>query len=195
MHGLINRSIQCFLRDTYGGETWANIVTQADIGIDNFEAMSIYDDALTTQVLAAAETTLNKQRNEILEDLGNYLASHPNVKSVRRILRFGGVTYTDFLHSLNDLKERARLAVPQLELPALEIRGHAPGAFTLYCTGPYPGAGHVFVGVLRAMADDYGALVLMDHLGNRAGVEAVSLQVLETSFAEGRAFELSERSS
>ena len=34
MHGLINRSIQCFLQDTYGAAAWSSIVTAADIGFD-----------------------------------------------------------------------------------------------------------------------------------------------------------------
>ena len=40
-------------------------------------------------------------------------------------------------------------------------------AFKLLCASPYRGYGRVTMGVLRAMADDYGALVFMDYTGQR----------------------------
>ena len=54
MHGLINRSIQCFLRDTYGAGAWAQVVRGAGLGFDSFEAMLTYDPVLTDAVLDAA---------------------------------------------------------------------------------------------------------------------------------------------
>jgi hypothetical protein len=55
------------------------------------------------------------------------------------------------------------------------------------------GGGHVMLGLLRAMADDYGALVLLDHQGMTEGAEVISIHILEQSFAEGRRFELAAR--
>lgn len=190
MHGLINRSVQCFLQDTYGRQAWSEIAEAADLGFDSFEALLIYDDALTDQVLKAAAQWLGKPVETILEDLGTYLVSHPNVEALRRLLRFGGETFAEFLHSLDELQDRSWLAVPDLELPELDIRDHEGGVFTLYCKQGNRGFGHVLVGVLRAMADDYGTLVLLDHLGCKSDVEEISIQVLETSFSEGRTFNL-----
>lgn len=31
MHGLINRSIQCFVQDTYGAELWADVAADAGL--------------------------------------------------------------------------------------------------------------------------------------------------------------------
>jgi hypothetical protein len=149
----------------------------------------VYDDLFTERVLQAAEIQLTRPRSELLEDLGTYLVSHPNVKPVRRLLRFGGSNFQDFLHSLDEFPSRARLAVPELEMPVLQLRDHTPGNFTLFVTDPHFVFGHVFVGVLRAMADDYGALVLLEHLGTKIGIESISVKVLEANFAEGRTFD------
>ncbi|MCG6904907.1 MAG: heme NO-binding domain-containing protein [Rhodobacter sp.] len=191
MHGLINRSIQCFLRDTYGPEAWNAIMAAADLGFDSFEALLIYDIAQTEAVLLAACEHLGKPRDMLLEDLGTYLVSHPNVQAPRRLLRFGGETFVEFLHSLDELHDRARLAVADLELPLLDLHDHSPNAFTLRATHEYPGFGQVIVGVLRAMADDYGVLALLEFQGRRDGVETISIELLETCFAEGRDFALS----
>ena len=40
------------------------------------------------------------------------------------------------------------------------------------------------------MADDYGALVMLDHLGARDGREVISIAVVQDAFAAGKTFEL-----
>ncbi len=190
MHGLTNRALECFIRDTYGNRAWDEIACRAGLDFASFEAMLRYDDAMTVAVIDAAVAQLGKPRDVLLEDVGTYLISHPTTEAVRRLLRFGGVGFCDFLGSLEELPGRARLAVPDLDLPQLELIEHSEGAATLYCRSDTPGFGCVLVGILRAMADDYGALVLLEHLGGSEGVEMISIQVHDMSFAEGRSFAL-----
>ncbi len=190
MHGLINRSIQCFLRDTYGASVWATVAQEARLGFDSFETMLTYDSALTDAVLAASAKVLNRPRESVLEDLGTYLVSHPSTEALRRLLRFGGVTFDDFLHSLEDLPERARLALPDLDLAGLSLHEQANGEYQLQVTSAISGAGFVMVGLLRAIADDYGALVLLDigEVGDDADV--VHIQLLDHRHSTGRQFDL-----
>lgn len=190
MHGLINRSIQCFLRDTYGAATWAHVARAARLGFDSFEAMLAYDPTLTEDVIQAASDVLGRPRETVLEDLGTYLVSHPNLEPLRRLLRFGGVTFVDFLHSLEDLPERGRLALPDLDLPNLALVDQGGGDFVVAVSGMFAGVGHVVTGLLRAMADDYGALVMLDHTGLQDGSERVTVQLLDQSFASGKRFDL-----
>ena len=186
MHGLLNRSIQCFLRDTYGAPLWLAVARDAGVGPDGFEAMLQYDDALTYAVLDTAARHLDRSRETILEDLGTWLVT---VQALRRLLRFGGVTFTDFLHSLEDLPGRGRLAVPDLDLPVLELSDLKADVYSLRCKG-YPGIGYVFMGVLRAMADDYGALVMLDLVEDGDGSDVITVHLLEHSFAPARRFDL-----
>lgn len=189
MHGLMNRAIQGFLRNTYGAGLWARIVSDARLDPDGFEAMLRYDDQLTETVLGLAASALGRDRETILEDLGTWLVSSPQGQPLRRLLRFGGVGFTDFLHSLEELPDRARLALPDLDLPALELTEVRPDLYRLCCHG-LPGFGHVLVGVLRAMADDYGALVMLDHAVRPDGNQDITVHLLAADFAEGKRFEL-----
>ncbi len=191
MHGLINRSLECFLGETYGCDKWRDIARDAGLGFDSFESMFAYDDALTYAVLDAAARRLSKSKDALLEDLGTYLVSNSKTGAVRRLLRFGGVTFVEFLHSLDDLQERAKLAVPELDIPRISLSGSCEtGEFVLRCTGPHPGFGRVMLGLLRAIADDYGALVMLEPLGEGAEYEELSITVVESRFADGRAFSL-----
>jgi hypothetical protein len=187
MHGLVNRSIQRFLRDTYGPDLWAAVAGDAGVAPAGFEAMLTYDDALTDAVISSAAARLGKPLDTVLEDLGIFLVS---LEPLRRLLRFGGVEYADFLESIDELPGRAQLAVPDIGLPGLELLGAGPGCYTLICRHPRPGFGAVLAGVLRAMADDYGALALIDASPPAGLGECVTIELLEARFAEGRSFRL-----
>ncbi len=190
MLGLINRSFQFFLSDTYGPAMWDSVASEAEIGMSGFESMLKYDDKLTEQVIDAASTLLNRPRESLMEDLGTYLVSHESLLTVRRLLRFSGVNFSDFLNSIEELPERGRLVLPDLELPDLDLLDLGGGHFRLRCTSGLAGAGHIVMGLLRAMADDYGALVLLDHLGSDRGAEVIQVQIADQALYEARPFSL-----
>lgn len=195
MHGLILRTLQVFVQDTYGQDVWQSIAAEAELDPPEIEAMLTYDRALLVRLIGASERVLGKPCRLFLEDIGTYLVSHPNREGLRRLLRFGGVDFIEFLHSLDDLPGRARLAVSNLVLPDLELRDGNGNTFVLRITGDMPSFGHVLVGVLRAMADDYGALVLLDHGEEAQDIKLIEITVVETAFAEGRDFDLSDPSA
>lgn len=190
MHGLVNRSIQRFVSDTYGTAQWEAATVMAGLDFTEFEAMLSYEKTYTPSLLDAIATLLDRPRASVMEDIGIYLMTNPDIDAVRRLLRFGGMDFADFLHSLDDLRDRARLAVPDLNLPALELHEYSDQHYSLHCYSDLTGYGHLMMGILRVMADDYGALALLDHQGMHKGVEAVSITLIVADFAVGRSFEL-----
>lgn len=190
MHGLILKTFQVFIMDTHGRATWETIARAAEVEPYELEAMLSYERALLKRLVQSAEKVLDRPCTQFLEDIGTYLVSHPNREGLRRLLRFGGVDFIEFLHSLDDLPGRARLAVPNLVLPEIEVIDEDATHFVLTVTGEMSSFGFVMVGLLRAMADDYGALVLLDHHGAGCVVQRIEITVVETAFAEGRDFDL-----
>lgn len=195
MHGLINRSFQNYTIDCYGTGVWLQVAARAKVNPPEFEGMLSYNDAVAPAVLDAIGAVLRRPRGEVMEDIGTYLVSHPNTENVRRLLRFGGMGFEDFLHSLDDLPDRARMAVSDLHLPAIELHGREGGCYSLICDSPLAGFGHLMMGVLRVMADDYGALALLELESCESGRETVQIQLIETQYADGRAFDLGARAS
>jgi len=190
MHGLINRALQGFVTDTYGQAVWDEVHSQAGLPDEAFEAMLHYPDRMTGETLAAAAAVLHRDAGGLLEDLGAYLVTHERMEPIRRLLRFGGTGFLDLLQSLEDLPGRARLAVPDLEIPDLSLRQPAAHRFELAVSWPLPGAGAVLLGMLRALADDYGALVLLEPESDEGGVERIGIELLDPRFAAGRDFTL-----
>ena len=189
MHGLLFRTLQLFVQDTYGRDAWQAITTMADLDINDFEPMLNYPVGFFDKIIEAVEAILDKPRDHFFEDLGTYLVAHPNSEGLRRLLRLGGVDYIEFLFFLDDLPDRVRLTVVDLELPYLEIVEVSDERFKLFIGPGLPGFDFVMMGVLRAMADDYGALVLLEALTDESG-KYVQIDLIETSFSEGRDFKL-----
>lgn len=190
MHGMINRALQDFLTTTHGTEIWAEVASQAALPHAGFESMSIYDDTLTMLCFQGACQVLHQHPNALLEDIGIFLITHPPLAPLRRLLRFGGAGFVQFLHSLEELAERGRLALPDLDMPQIEVEQLDPSNFRLRAVWSLPGMGPILIGALRAMADEYGALVLMRLDGIEQGAECVRVVLLDTHFAAGRSFAL-----
>jgi hypothetical protein len=194
MHGVVNRAIECFLRDTYTAAVWADVAAAAGLQVPSFEAMLSYEPAITERVLSAAVDRIGKPRDALLEDLGIYLVSHPRYEVLRRLLRFAGVTFEDFVLSVDELPGRARLALPDLDVAPIRVSTIGPGRFEICCGPGWPGFGHVLVGGIRAMADDYGALVTLSLLSLSADGDArIDLTLHKANHSRGRSFDLTAR--
>ena len=189
MHGLIIRSIHCFLRDNHGPEVWRAVAAGTPFAQADIDVLRDYPGLCATELIGAAAREIGQPVPDLLEDLGVYLASHPSSANVRRLLRFGGDSFTEFLHSLPELRDRVQLAVETLELPVLELRQHYAGSYSLSVVAGETGSGHVLAGVLRAMADDYGSLVMLENVGRSGRAETVSIQVLDLNFGTANAFD------
>ena len=134
MLGLINRSFQFFLIDTWGVEAWETVASAAGLPFAGFEAMLSYDDGALDRVIEASSAHLHRSRFSLMEDLGTYLVAHPRQATVRRLLRFSGANFTDFLASIEELPDRGRLVLPDLDLPHLRLEDQGDGIYRLHCS-------------------------------------------------------------
>lgn len=190
MYGLINKSVQAFLRDNYGSALWRRVAQRIGIAAEGFEAMLQYPPELTENLIEAACLELDRPADLLLEDIGTYLVS---LDMVRRLLRFGGLDYVDFLLSLDELRERGRMALSDLDLPSLVLLQAEGGRFLFELHDAPAGWGAVTAGLLRAMADDYGALAVIDHLkAPETGAERVQVVLLAHDFADDKGFALAQ---
>lgn len=195
MYGLTNRAIQRFVTDTYGAEMWSEVASTAALGFDNFEPLLIYDPTITESVINAASFELERPRDDFLEDLGQYLVTHPNSEPIRRLLRFGGADFRAFLESLEDVPERARLALPDREFPPVTLHQVGRHDFLLLIESDLEGLGHMVVGALRGIADDYGVLAMIEYRGRFQGADRLTVVVHDEGHSEGRQFDLVEQVS
>jgi hypothetical protein len=190
VHGLVNRSIQSFVTAMHGEAAWRRVAEAAGNGIRDYEALNPYSDADTLALLRGVERALGKPRARFLEDLGIWVVTSGADTPVRRLLRFCGPDFVEFLHSLDELPGRARLAVEGLVLPWLDLREHTASSYTVTLGPGLPGFGHVLAGILQAMADDYGALALIETAAAGPGGEVLTIRLFQAHYAAGTEFRL-----
>ncbi|NHB78492.1 heme NO-binding domain-containing protein [Rhodobacter calidifons] len=186
MDALLLRSVQNYVLDTFGQARWHEICAAAGQPVQTFEPMLRYPSGLADRIADIAAEVLGRPVEAIWEDIGTYLVTNPDREGVRRLLRFGGVSFSDFLHSLEELPGRARLALPDLDPPEILLTEVGPDRYELRCRSPLKGMQRVLTGMLTAMADDYGALCLIEP----GAEDCILITVLDSRYAEARAFEL-----
>lgn len=113
------------------------------------------------------------------------------MEALRRLLHFGGASFEEFLRSLDELPDKARLALPEITLPSLSVRMIEPRFYCLRMGHGLPGFSLVMMGILRALADDYGALVLLELLPGQT-TDEIQITLADAEFSSGRSFDLSD---
>ncbi len=193
MYGLFLRAFQGYVGSTFGLPAWAQVMARAGIMAPGFEPLLPYDALIFRKVLAAAAKVLERAPDAMLEDVGTYIVTRNPAAAPRRLLRFGGATFPEFLLSLEELPDRARLALPDLDFPRLTLTERAPGEYRLSSRVEVPELAHVLLGVLSAMADDYGALVVIEVEPPGRARAALTIRLAEASFSAGQSFNLVAR--
>ncbi len=179
MHALINRAVDQFLRETYPSAL-SETQRLSDLGLwSGAGGHGLWLDQ--TRIAQAAEA-LGKTSVDLLEDIGAWMARQ---EPVRRLLRFSGRDFREFASHLDELPGRARLVMPDLAIPAFSVIAGAAGTLALTVTPPDEGTLALLAGILRAMADDYGALGVIFVEEGR-----ILIEITEDAFSQGREFQL-----
>lgn len=190
MLGVVNKAIEQFIQTTYGDRVWRNTMQLAQMVDHDIEPMLMYSDELTYQLLDGLIATTGKPRQDVLDDLGTFLVTPPHGRMVRRLLRFGGATFEEFLSSIADLNDRVALALPDLDLPSITIETRAADRVVVTVENRIHGFANVLQGLLRAMADDYGTLVFIDLGQSTDSATQLEVILIEQNFAKGAEFNL-----
>jgi hypothetical protein len=192
---MICKALEAHVTSMHGAALWDSICAAAGFEAGRFEPLLTYDDALFDAVLAAGARSLDRDEAALLDDLGAWICTHPPLDPVRRLLRFCGTSFRDFLFSLEEIDARARMTLPELELPRCRLTQDAgPDRFVVSTLWHRPGSGALLAGVLRAMASEHGALAVIAprHPNAAAGErwECVTIDLPRERFHSPRAFAL-----
>lgn len=175
MHRLVQRAIEEFIVANYGSEIWTKVAAVSG------HRVSGDDETQGQRVLRAASQELHKPYVELWEDLGAWLA---RLEPIRRLLRFSGRDFKDFLQNIVDLPDYTRMVIPDLKMPGLTVVAD-DDVLRILVRRRDPEWLHSVAGVVRVMADDYGALGLI-----WVEPDGVAVQISDDCFAEARVFNL-----
>lgn len=194
MHGLICKAVEGFIRNQHGAEAWSAARARAELPFDSFEALRDYDAARVEGMLDAIAAVIGHGRDAMFEDIGHWICTHPPLERVRRLIRFTGATFTDLLYGLDEVHDRACMAVPGLNLPNYRLVRVGSGEYEAISRWSVAGGAALLTGALRAMADDYGTLALIEATGARredeVWRETIAIRIVDAEFHQPREFTL-----
>lgn len=176
MNSLINRAIEEFLRATHSEALVREVAEEATAGRPAAPGASF-----GTPVLERAAARLSKPLPEMVEDMGGWMT---RVEPIRRLLRFSGRDFRDFLLRLDELPGRTHLVLHELVVPRLQVEADERSVWLVMLQHD-PVWQHLLVGLIRGMADDYGALCLIS-----VEERSIRVDIWDEQFAEGRCFSL-----
>ena len=194
MLGVVNKVIESFVRQRYGDKLWADVLVDLSLPGYEFEAMLTYEDGITYDLIDGLAKRQSKMYQDILEDIGGYLVAEDSQASVRRLLRFGGATFEDFLLSLDDLNDRVALALDILDMPTIAVEPISAEKVHIRVVPKWQGFSDVLMGLLHALADDYGALVFMDRVEDAKPTECIEVILIDHHHSAGTSFDLAATS-
>lgn len=180
MNRLIDHALRAFLVKTYGQDLVQHVSGETD-GLRFRPELPVVEFATTG--LSTAASHLSKAPCEMFEDLGAWLTQ---IEPIRRLLRFSGRDFHDFLLRLEELPGRAHLVLPKLGVPPLVIEAQDHCVW-LIMPRPVPAWQHLLTGLVRSMADDYGALCVIS-----IEDKGIRIEICDVQFSEGRLFSLQE---
>ncbi len=189
MHGLVHKGLECFITHSFGQALWLSLCASAG-QYREVDTLAIIDDKVTTALLFGAAKELDRPKKEILEDFGIFLMTSEHTPGLRRLMRFGGIDYPEFLSSLDDLLGRIKLTVPTLEAPSIEVHETSVDSYSIHVGPQMKGFAFVLMGVLIALADDYGVLAKINHVERNDEGDTLSVQIFDFGFDVGRGFSL-----
>jgi hypothetical protein len=167
MHDLVSRAVEKFLADE-------SVSLEAGAGI-----------LPPGQMLHDAAVQLRKPVDELVEDLGAWLVRQDEIW---RLLRFCGRDFLDFLLRLEELPDRIRLITDDLDVPEITLSRSDDGLLWVTLSNGPPACTALLGGLLRAMADDYGALCVITPQDG-----GLCIDVSDSAFAAARTFRLSPK--
>ena len=194
MLGVANKAIEAFACQRYGDKLWADLLIDLSLPGYEFEAMLTYEDGITYDLINRLAKRQSKMHQDVLEDIGGHLVAKDSQASIRRLLRFGGATFEDFLLSLDDLNDRVALALDILEMPMIRVFPMSAEKIHVRVAPKWHEFSDVLVGLLRALADDYGALVFMYRLTDTDQTECIEVILIDHHHTAGTSFDLAASS-
>jgi hypothetical protein len=157
MYGLINMAIKQLVIDHYGSQGWVEVKTKASVKEDYFELLTVYDDAITYNLVKSASEVTGKSPSEVLQLFGKYWVTYASQAGYEPLLKLFGPNFKDCLVNLNRMHEHMGAMMPGLIPPEFEISKEISNTeFELIYKSQRPGLGPMVTGLLEALAIRYG---------------------------------------
>ena len=178
MLGLVNRGLRAFVMKYHGRSAWQRLVASDPPLPSDFEVLMDYPADMTHALVAKIADLRSISQPDVLEDLGTFVVTSFWDARLRDLLLSCGGDFSEFMENLphilsgvakvNRVYGNWRISIEQRSRDQFELRYH----------GSLGAVSSLVIGLFRALADQYGALVTCSHRRSINDVEPMEAFVI-----------------
>jgi len=178
MLGLVNRSLVEFVGEFHGEAGVAQLHRELPELPSRFEALVDYPIHQTAGLISFVARLRDVEHSTILDDLGTYSVIRLWDARLRDCLLSCGKDFNDFLRNLPIVIGSISRIEPRIRVGDLQIEEKAASRFLVHVADQMGLLGDVLQGVLRTIADEFGALTLIER-SSKKGAVRISINVFD----------------
>lgn len=161
MYGMLLESIQHFLREMYGEDTWTKIRTSAGVENHIFITHQRYSDNLFLKLAEGASEVIAKDHGQqlgirdFMRAFGTFFVKFFSNYGYDQIIRVTGRNFTTFLNSIDTIHEHMRFGYPKMESPSFYCDDETSTGLTLHYVSKRFGFKFYVIGQIEQIAKEF----------------------------------------
>mgnify|MGYP001765785923 CR=1 FL=1 len=156
MYGMIHRGIRAMLIEERGEAEWDALEREIGIGPAELVSQSVYDDALTLELVAAVARRLELPIEACLDRFGRYWVRFVDRGAYADIMDFTGRDLVSFIQNLDRMHQAVLAAMPEAKVPSFSVVDRQDGALRVKYQSERTGLEPLVVGLLHGLLDRFG---------------------------------------
>lgn len=163
MYGLVNQAMRDLLIKRYGKPRWEEICKVAKISSEDFNLVQDYPDALTDQIISAAQKLLGLSPEELLKALGFYWITYTANEGYGDLMAMFGRDFKSCLKNLNRMHSQMGAMLPKLEPPKFLVEDQNPQKILIHYYSIREGLAPMVIGLLEGLAHKFQDKIKITH--------------------------------
>ncbi len=168
MYGLVNKGLQDYLVAEYGKDGWEKVREGAGVGVECFQSMDSFDDAVTYSLVGKACELFQVEASALLEDFGLFWMKFAAREGYGSLLELAGGSVSEFLQGLDHMHTRVALSFPDLKPPSFECSDITNSGLRLHYYSDRPGLAPFVIGLVKGVGEHFGQKVDVTHERSKA---------------------------
>lgn len=136
-------------------ETWNTICDRAELPATTFSNTTVYDDAVTYDLVAAASEVLDLDAEEILERFGRHWILYTGREGWGPLFEMAGQDLRSFVEGLDAMHARVQASMPDCRMPSFSVISSPDGSLEVGYRSEREGLGAMVSGLLAGLAEHF----------------------------------------
>jgi len=165
MYGLVNKGLQDFIVEKFGGPLWEDIRVQVGWQGQDFDVMGSYPDSTTYAIVSALSSRTGTEAGDLLRSFGSYWVTFVVNEGFSDLLSLLGSDLRTCIGNLNLMHSRLGMLMKNLLPPRFQSKDQPDGSIIVEYDSKRPGLAPMVHGLLEGMVAHFSGSATVRYLG------------------------------